>query len=156
MHSFCYIKNICYEYYGNFEKYNKIEFDDYISNRRKTFANFNLKNKSTISYFLNKGGYKNLSDKKNNKMRDSHKSPGEDRKKSNNDFPINEYEEFEEFKFGKQYSEDINNIKIEDCLKEINEIKPIKIITSSTNENITNDSRKHSSSSLSEENSNDS
>ena len=94
-----------------------------------------------------------MTDKKNNKNRDSHRSPGEDRKKQNNNFPIDEHDELEELKFAKQYSEDINNIKIEDNLNEINDIKPIKILTS-TNENINNDSRKNSSSSLSEENSN--
>ena len=153
IYSFCYIKNICYDYFGIFKKYNKVEFYNYISNRRNTFANFKLKNKITINNFINLGSHKTLTDKKNNKNRDSHRSPGENRKKQNNNFPIDEHDELEELKFAKQYSEDINNIKIEDNLNEINDIKPIKILTS-INENINNDSRKNSSSSLSEENSN--
>ena len=168
INSFCYLNNVCYDYFGKFTQFYPVEeYNDYIINRKGTFKK-NMPN--TISEFLNKGGNKTFSAKNINQIVDSHRSPTTVvRKNQNNNFKDNVkevyqcvYDELEEYKYEKQCSEEVNNNLYKDDLNEINEIKPIKILKSSRNSNLSNsqdsqgsqDEDNNSNSSINEENKN--
>jgi hypothetical protein len=157
IHSFAYFNNICYDYFGIFRKSDEIEneYNDYLINRTSTSKKYYIK--ATISEFLKKGGNKTFSDKNINKIMDPHRSPTVKRKKENEstkyDIKASDYSfnEVDEYIYEKQYSNELFN----NDLNEINDIKPIKILTSSRNSNLSESPDEDKNSSfVSEENTN--
>jgi hypothetical protein len=124
-------------------------------NRTSTSKKYYIK--ATISEFLKKGGNKTFSDKNINKIMDPHRSPTVKRKKENESTKDNikasdySFNEVDEYIYEKQYSNELFN----NDLNEINDIKPIKILTSSRNSNLSESPDEDKNSSfVSEENTN--
>ena len=157
IYSFCFLKNIRYDYFGIMKKYTKEDLkitnkNNYLNDRTKSFIPIMNKNK-TISAFLKSGGDKNLSDKKINEINiyksDINKTPNITTKKQSKKL---EFNKLEDIKLKKLYSQDEGNKKPfnDDIneIKEINEIKPINILSSSTNNEVYNSRKSSNSSSL--------
>ena len=153
--SFCFIKNICYEYFGIMKKNTKEVFEinkntnNYLRDRTKSFIPIINKNK-TISSFLKSGGDKKFSDKKINEntniKNDSNRTPNITTKKQSRKL---EFNGLEDIKIKKRTSQEMGNREsISEDIKEINEIKPINILSSSTNNEIFNSRKSSNSSSL--------
>ena len=152
--SFCIINNICYDYFGILKKYTKEVFEiknnnnnDYLKGRTKSFMPIMNKNK-TISSFLKSGGDKKISDKKINEINtnDFNKTPNMPTRKQNKKF---EFKKLEDIKLKKVISQNAGHKQsFNDDIKEINEIKPINILSSSTNNEIFDNRKSGNSSSM--------
>ena len=110
------------------------------------------KNK-TISAFLKSGGDTKLSDKKlngiNNIKNDFNKTPNITTKKQSKKL---EFNRLEDIKLKKMVSQEVNiKNSFNDNIKEINEIKPINILSSSINSEFYNSRKSSNSSSLNSE-----
>ena len=156
--SFCFIDNICYDYFGVLKKYTKEVFEiknnnsSYLKDRTKSFIPIINKNK-TISAFLKSGGDKKLSDKKINDINsfknDFNKTPNITTKKQSKKL---EFNRLEDIKLKKMVSQEVNiKNSFNDNIKEINEIKPINILSSSINNEFYNSRKSSNSSSLNSE-----